>query len=271
MRTSGLSRRAYARQRGCSEAAVRKAIADGRLKKAVLPDGSIDAHRADELLAHSTIASREPPSELSEARLRKLRVQCALLRDEIEGLERASVSPAEAAELHETIFVHAAGKFLDLVNEIAPNLVEVDAPKASAVIQEAIYAALDRLASTQLVNDAEPSLKSKGISLSKLTGTQLEAMKTTLQARRMELEAARRDGTSLSLEAVGQDLKGRIVTSRSKLLALPHRAAPLVQQSDEKQARIVLHRLIREAVEPMAGGYVSIDKLIPAQRGRKAA
>lgn len=87
----------------------------------------------------------------------------------------------------------------------------------------------------------------------------------------MELEAARRDGTSLPLETVGQDLQGRIVTSRSKLLALPHRTAPLLQQSDEKQVRVVLHRLIREAIEPMAGGYVSIDKLIPAQRGRKAA
>lgn len=41
----GISRRAYARHRGVSEAAVRKALASGRI--ATEPDGSIDAARAD--------------------------------------------------------------------------------------------------------------------------------------------------------------------------------------------------------------------------------
>ena len=41
----GLSRRAYAAQRGVSEAAVRKAIATGRIT--TLADGTIDPDRAD--------------------------------------------------------------------------------------------------------------------------------------------------------------------------------------------------------------------------------
>ena len=41
----GVSRRRYAAQRGVSEAAVRKAIATGRIT--TLPDGSIDPARAD--------------------------------------------------------------------------------------------------------------------------------------------------------------------------------------------------------------------------------
>ena len=41
----GLSRRAYAAQRGVSEAAVRKAIATGRIT--TLVDGTIDPDRAD--------------------------------------------------------------------------------------------------------------------------------------------------------------------------------------------------------------------------------
>ena len=41
----GVSRRSYAAQRGVSEAAVRKAIATGRIT--TLPDGSIDPARAD--------------------------------------------------------------------------------------------------------------------------------------------------------------------------------------------------------------------------------
>ena len=41
----GVSRRSYAAQRGVSEAAVRTAIATGRIT--TLPDGSIDPARAD--------------------------------------------------------------------------------------------------------------------------------------------------------------------------------------------------------------------------------
>ena len=41
----GVSRRSYAAQRGVSEAAVRKAIATGRIT--TLPDGTIDPARAD--------------------------------------------------------------------------------------------------------------------------------------------------------------------------------------------------------------------------------
>lgn len=41
----GVSRREYARHRGCSESAVRKAIATGRI--ALEPDGTIDPEKAD--------------------------------------------------------------------------------------------------------------------------------------------------------------------------------------------------------------------------------
>ena len=51
--TSGVSRRAYARSRNISEATVRKYVAEGKLAQAVLPDGTIDPERADQLLASS--------------------------------------------------------------------------------------------------------------------------------------------------------------------------------------------------------------------------
>ena len=44
-----MSRRAYAIRRGCSEKTVRKAIADDRIKDALLPDDTIDAEKADAL------------------------------------------------------------------------------------------------------------------------------------------------------------------------------------------------------------------------------
>lgn len=41
----GLSRRAYARHRGCAESAVRKALASGRI--GLEPDGTIDPVKVD--------------------------------------------------------------------------------------------------------------------------------------------------------------------------------------------------------------------------------
>jgi len=51
---TGLSQGAYARHRGVSRPAVKKAIDTGRIKKAVLPDGTIDATLADQLWAENT-------------------------------------------------------------------------------------------------------------------------------------------------------------------------------------------------------------------------
>jgi hypothetical protein len=48
----GLSRRAYARHRGVTENAVRKAIASGRIE--LEPDGTIDPAKADQGWAHRT-------------------------------------------------------------------------------------------------------------------------------------------------------------------------------------------------------------------------
>src|SRR5690349_4757446 len=53
----GLSRRAYARHRGVSETAVRKAIAAGRI--GIEPDGSIDPVKADAAWAGATDPSQQ--------------------------------------------------------------------------------------------------------------------------------------------------------------------------------------------------------------------
>jgi hypothetical protein len=53
----GLSRRAYARHRGCAESAVRKAIATGRITPE--PDGTIDPAKADAQWAAQTDPSRQ--------------------------------------------------------------------------------------------------------------------------------------------------------------------------------------------------------------------
>ena len=83
----GLSRRAYARHRGCDESAVRKAIAAGRIS--VEADGTIDPEKADAAWAANTSKIRGvddgapaetkgkangngPVSELARIRAKKL-------------------------------------------------------------------------------------------------------------------------------------------------------------------------------------------------------
>jgi hypothetical protein len=60
----GVSRRGYARLRGCSETAVRKALAQGRID--LEPDGTIDPEKADHQWAASTIRSPGPVAESVE-------------------------------------------------------------------------------------------------------------------------------------------------------------------------------------------------------------
>lgn len=55
----GISIRAYARQRGVSDAAVRKAIKAGRVTP--LPDGTIDAARADRQWGSNTDQAKQRP------------------------------------------------------------------------------------------------------------------------------------------------------------------------------------------------------------------
>ena len=65
--SKGISIRAYAKRRGCSDKAVRKAIADGRIKAAQLPDKSIDPDLADDLWERNTDAVQRRGKEAKRA------------------------------------------------------------------------------------------------------------------------------------------------------------------------------------------------------------
>ena len=63
----GLSRRAYAKRRGCSDKTVRNAIEDGRIKDALLPDDTIDPEKADALWDANSSRSPEETESGSSA------------------------------------------------------------------------------------------------------------------------------------------------------------------------------------------------------------
>jgi hypothetical protein len=263
LRTEGLSRRAYARQRGCSEAAVRQAIADGRLKPALLPDGSIDGAKADGLLAESTISGKEPPSELSAARQQKLRAQCALLRDEIAAVEKSLIAPDEARAASVQTARHVAGRLRRMAAEIAPKIVGKGPVEISATIQEHTHAALTDLAATRIIGTKDATRKAKPRILAKMTATELAAMKTTLQARRLELQIAQRDSKLLDLGLIGQAQVKRFMAVRTKVLALHHQMAPRLEGMSLKEARASLGNAVEEMIDELVCDMVPAAMLLP--------
>lgn len=255
---------------------MRKAIADGRLKPAMHADGSLDAPKADDLLAQSTVAGREPPSELTEARQRKLRAQCALLRDEIEALESSLISPAEAEEAMRSSCLHVAARLRTMMEEVLPAVVMVEAIAASAAIQAATYATLEALSKTKVLPAAPAKPEGRERSLAKMTGTELAALKVSLQAHRMELQSEQRDRALLRLDDISRQIVTRFTSVRTKLLSLHHRAAPQLRMVDQAEARRVLGSLVDEAIEVLDGPMVPIAMLLPDRerssgRRRKAA
>ena len=259
LRTTGLSRRAYARQRGCSESAVRQAIADGRLKPALLPDGSIDGAQADALLAESTIAGKEPPSELSAARQQKLRAQCALLRDEIEAVEKSLIAPDEARDVAIQIGRHVADRLRRMVDDIAPKVVGKGPIEISTTIQEHTHAALTDLATTKMIGTKDAATKLKPRVLAKMSATELAAMKTTLQARRLELQIAQRDALLLDLGMIGQAQMKRFMAVRTKMLALHHQMAPRLEAMSVKEVRGALRKAVDDAISEL------VCEMVPAK------
>ena len=101
-RGHGLSRRAYAAQAGVSEATVRKHLRSGLLRPALLPNGNIDAAKADELLARQRTRGTVSAA-LSDARRRKLAAQVALLADEIARRQKNLCRRDEADEEIQTM------------------------------------------------------------------------------------------------------------------------------------------------------------------------
>jgi hypothetical protein len=77
----GVSRRSYAAQRGVSEAAVRKAIATGRIT--TLPDGTIDPDRADAEWGAQTDPAKQPGQHARQigAETAAIRTAADTLRD----------------------------------------------------------------------------------------------------------------------------------------------------------------------------------------------
>jgi len=146
----GVSLRAYARMRGCSLTAVQKAISSKRIT--TLPDGTIDADRANQDWAKNTFAGqtihkpstsdRVPPMHESPAasgdpvtaylRARAVKESFAARTAQLEYEERAGklIPAARAAEYAATFSSIVKDGLMAMPDRLSPMLAAVDDEKA---------------------------------------------------------------------------------------------------------------------------------------------
>ena len=139
----GVSLRAYARMRGCSLAAVQKAIASKRIT--TLSDGTVDPERANQEWAKNTFASQtlhRTPSAPAPPRLpaRAPQAETAASGDPVSAYLRArAVKESFAARTAQLEYEERAGKLIQ-----ATKAGEY-AAQFSAIVGDALSAMPDRL------------------------------------------------------------------------------------------------------------------------------
>ena len=145
----GVSLRAYARMRGCSLTAVQKAISSKRIT--TLPDGTIDAERANQEWTKNTFAGqtihkprRTAPSPMHESpaasgdpvtaylRARAVKESFAARTAQLEYEERAGklIPAARAAEYAAGFSSIVKDGLMAMPDRLAPMLAAVDDEKA---------------------------------------------------------------------------------------------------------------------------------------------
>lgn len=145
----GISIRAYARMRGCSESAVRKAIASKRIKPE--PDGSIDPERANKDWEQNTFAgatlrpspTKAPPPPRSQPRTAMPHVASvdSATTDPVQSFLRArAVKETFNAKVAQMEYEERAGRLIQ-----ATRAAEY-ASTFSSIVKDHLMAMPDRLA-----------------------------------------------------------------------------------------------------------------------------
>jgi len=245
--TSGVSRRAYARSRNISEATVRKYVAEGKLAQAVLPDGTLDAERADQLLASSIVRGNALPVALVTARIRKLRVQVQSLHDEVSELQRKVLPPDVAASMVGELDYHLVTRHIRPIAErVAPAVAGRQAEAAHVVLRDAIIDLLETITSSAPIFD--PVDEEAELELDGTTETQLLAMRTNLQAEKLEIERALAKGRLRRTSEIIEECEEKGAISKSLLLALPGRLAIFMENASVEQARALIAAELEQAI-----------------------
>lgn len=282
---SAISRRAYAKRRHVSEAAIRKRIADGTLVKALTKDGRIKPDVADRLLAAATTAGEKAPISLVDARRRKSAAAIALLQDEVDAVAAGYLPKRLIDESTRRINLTAARGLFRLPFILAALVAKKPPTIAGRIIDETVRRVLTEVAGSDPSAIAEdaignrskgeipplPAVMSASTVLSDLAPVQLATMRTDLLARRLELRRAIAKGELGHIETWKREEMARITITQRLCLAMPHKLAPYMERATPaKVVDLVEHEIIN-ILHHLACDAVSHAELVAAARKDNAA
>jgi hypothetical protein len=245
----GISRRAYAKQRGISESMVRKYIAQGTLTPQA--DGTVDPEAADRELANTVTRGQAEPVVLRTARQRHLRAKVRQLQDRIDRLRRQLIRPEDAraicAEQHRFI----AARFRQMPGD-ARALAGMSPTKAVRAMKDIIADALEYLETNDPPEDNAPKgAEVVPIDIDRLTPVQLQAHYATLQAVELEIERCHDLGELVEIEEEQLSFEEGLTVCKSIILSIPGRVAQLVQEATPEEAVALVAAEVELAIEAL--------------------
>jgi hypothetical protein len=259
-----LSRRAFAKRRGVTEAAIRKRIADGSLVPAIAPDGRIDVLEAERILAQKTTAG----DKLAEARRRKLTAQVRILHDELDALSGSVVEPADVTLCVVETSRFIAQRLLRVAPDAAPRVAGLQASMAADALRDVLYAAMDEVASAEIQATAREPAPKRPV-YARMNAVDLASSKANLEADRLEISRAIEHGELISVETLTDEFVRRALNVRANLLALPSKVAPLLQVAANREAaHTIIEDELRHALAEFACQHISADELLGAPTER---
>lgn len=228
---AGISRRAYARHRQVDEKQIRKKIADGTLKPALLPNGMLDADKADDLLASATVRGGGTSATLVESKRRKTAASCALLADEIESLEGAVIYADLAAEMVRTEGTAIARRIFSIAAVAAPMIVGNNLAVIAEVLRAQVELAMTELTSIEVAEPAKEAVYA-GRRFGDMDLAALETVKNDLLAERLEIRRKLNRKELLLISTVSDTWARRLSMLRPNLLGLPNALAAQSEHAD---------------------------------------
>lgn len=251
---SGVSRREFARRRGVSERSVRRAIEDGRIAAAVLPDGSLDADLADGMLSSGSVTGVSAPSSLAAARRRKLAATVALLADELGELERSVLTRVVGEATDDLCVSEVARQLLTLPDELAPQVAGLAPAIAAPIVEDAVTAAMNRIADggEKLAEDHAPTtgvaVATSAPDLAGMSATQLAALKAHLQARKLEIERGLKRRDLMTIAEWEQSMGLRMMTTKHRVCGLHYKTAARFDSATVEEARSIIREELVEII-----------------------
>jgi hypothetical protein len=253
----GISRRAYARRRGVSEASIRKHIANGVLAPAVLPDDTIDPDHADRLLAETVTRGAAVPVELKTARARRLRASTALTHDNVAELRRSSITIADAAPMIIAESRRVAARLRRIPDAVADRIAGQEPEAVVPIIRDAVHAALSDLSE----GPEPPPRPREELDLGRHTPAQLNAIRTDLQGEELEYRRALDHGQMVDVTELAADFEERLAVLKSIITSIPGVVSPMMVSYDVETARAVVAEEVERAVTALQCDYVTVGDL----------